>query len=107
MREFFRTKVLAFAGIARPRLFYDLLAHYQIEAVQCTDFGDHHRYRQGEIEQLVSEARKTGAEALATTEKDAINLRGLHTGGMPCYYLRIQTEFADPRQLDLCLQDLL
>ena len=37
-------------------------------------FGDHHSYRPAELQRLLAQARAAGAEALVTTEKDALNL---------------------------------
>jgi tetraacyldisaccharide-1-P 4'-kinase len=38
------------------------------------NFGDHHLYKPSEIRELAKEARRFGAEALITTEKDVMNL---------------------------------
>ena len=37
-------------------------------------FGDHHRYRPGELRRLARQASAAGADVLLTTEKDAMNL---------------------------------
>ena len=37
-------------------------------------FGDHHSYRPIELKRLLAQAQASGAEALVTTEKDALNL---------------------------------
>jgi tetraacyldisaccharide 4'-kinase len=107
MRDFFCKRVLAFSGIAGPRLFRDLLAHYQMDVAGHIEFGDHHRYRQEEIDRLFEEAGRIGADALVTTEKDEINLRGLQIGGLPCYYLRIEAQFAKAEQIQFFLQELM
>jgi tetraacyldisaccharide-1-P 4'-kinase len=38
------------------------------------EFEDHHRYRARELRHLAYQLRERGATALATTEKDAVNL---------------------------------
>jgi tetraacyldisaccharide 4'-kinase len=70
-------RVLAFAGIGDPDRFFRTLRGNGIEVIRQHVFADHHPFTQGEIEALLSEAKR---EALipVTTEKD---LARLGTGG--------------------------
>ena len=67
-------RVLAFAGIGDPARFFSTLRASGVDVVRERAFADHHPYSQGEIENLIDEARR---EALmpVTTEKDLARLR--------------------------------
>jgi tetraacyldisaccharide 4'-kinase len=67
-------RVAAFCGLAVPRAFWRTLEELGLEVTFHRAFGDHHQYRADELRRLAKEAAATGAEALVTTEKDAINL---------------------------------
>lgn len=66
--------VLAFAGIAQPERFRDTLEAGGILPRTFVAFPDHHRYRAGDLVRLRALARRAGADALLTTEKDAVRL---------------------------------
>jgi tetraacyldisaccharide 4'-kinase len=71
---FSRKRVATLSGIARPeRLLHDL-RHFGIEIVSSHTFPDHHKYTAKEFRDALQSAIEAGAEALVTTEKDAINL---------------------------------
>ncbi|GJE17953.1 tetraacyldisaccharide 4'-kinase [Methylobacterium marchantiae] len=65
--------VLAFAGIGRPRKFFDTLEGAGATVVETRTFPDHHPYRAGDLAALVARADALGA-ALVTTEKDMVRL---------------------------------
>jgi 3-deoxy-D-manno-octulosonic-acid transferase len=67
-------RVAAFCGLAVPRAFWRTLEELGLECAFQQAFGDHHRYRPEELRRLADRAAAGGAEALVTTEKDAINL---------------------------------
>jgi tetraacyldisaccharide 4'-kinase len=64
----------AFAGIARPELFYDDLANAGWRLTGRRSFGDHHHYSRREIDDIVRSATDSGAEVILTTEKDMVRL---------------------------------
>ena len=58
------------SGIARPERFAaDVPAH-----VGHAAYGDHHAFRAADLDAAVARARALGADALVTTEKDAVRL---------------------------------
>lgn len=67
----------AFCGIARPEQFFQGLASAGLRLTARTSFPDHHRYSARDLGRLAAEARKAGATALVTTEKDRIRLGAL------------------------------
>ena len=73
-------RVLAFAGIGDPARFFNTLQASGIDVAAQRAFADHHPYTQGEIENLLAEAKREGL-TLVTTEKDLARLR--HGGSLP------------------------
>lgn len=65
----------AFCGIGNPKAFLDDLARWQVPLVGHDFFRDHHRYSASDAKGLEQAARKLGAVALVTTEKDKQNLK--------------------------------
>lgn len=69
--------LIAFAGIANPGRFYDLLEGLGGLIVERCDFSDHHGFTQADARRLLAKAQ--GASALlVTTEKDWVRLIGAH-----------------------------
>jgi len=66
-------RVLAFAGIGRPRAFEETLEGLGAEVVARRWFRDHHRYTRLELEAILAEADRLGAVPV-TTGKDAVKL---------------------------------
>jgi len=65
-------KVTAFCGIGNPRAFFADVRRWGFNLVAEDAFSDHHVYTEQELHRLVARARKDGAAALLTTEKDAV-----------------------------------
>ena len=66
-------RVLAFAGIARPAKFHATLRDAGAVLVESQDFPDHHPYRSGELQDIVTRAAALYATPV-TTPKDAVRL---------------------------------
>lgn len=81
--------VVAFAGIGNQRSFITLLKDQGYDPVATSEFPDHHRYNQSDIDNIVEKAKSKGANALITTAKDAVKLRGL-SFQLPCFVLEIE-----------------
>jgi tetraacyldisaccharide 4'-kinase len=65
-------------------------------------FGDHHSYRPAELQRLTEQAVAAGAEALVTTEKDALNLRDdapRLVAPLKLYWLKIGIEIEKEEEL--------
>ncbi len=65
-------KVAAFCGIGNPQAFFADLRRWGLHLVAEDAFPDHHVYTGGEMERLMADARRKGAAALLTTQKDAV-----------------------------------
>ncbi len=70
-------RVLAFAGIADPHKFYETLSGVGADIVATHEFPDHHHFKKGDMDALLSAAWKDGLH-IVTTRKDAVRLK---TGG--------------------------
>ena len=75
----------AFCGIGNPRAFFLNLQNWGIAVAGKCEFGDHHRYDERDVRELVAAARRMGARALVTTEKDEQNLSGEKFEDLPVY----------------------
>ena len=64
---------IAFAGIGRPKRFFDALSEHGFHVINAYEFGDHHLYREAELTKLSKEADANKAR-LITTEKDWVRL---------------------------------
>jgi tetraacyldisaccharide 4'-kinase len=84
----------AFCGLGNPQSFRRTLTQLGIEPAAWQEFEDHHHYRVHELTRLHYVFRQAGADAMATTEKDAVNLPEMHEA-LPIYYLRITMEIED------------
>jgi tetraacyldisaccharide 4'-kinase len=67
-------RVVAVAGIARPERFFATLTAAGFDVVATLAFPDHHWFTETECRQIEDTARRTGAAAIVTTEKDAVRL---------------------------------
>lgn len=66
--------VVALAGIANPARFARALESYGWRVTRLLGFRDHHRYSITDFATMASALRDTGAQAILTTEKDAMRL---------------------------------
>ena len=68
------TRVAAVAGIARPERFFGDLRAAGFEVVRAMAFSDHRRYTARDVDRIQVEARRAGAQAIVTTDKDFVRL---------------------------------
>jgi tetraacyldisaccharide 4'-kinase len=88
-------KVLAVAGIANPQRFFDALkAAGHVIAGEMT-FPDHHRYTAADLTAIDAKMRAAGADAIVTTDKDAVRLETLALP-MPAYRVPLTVTFDPP-----------
>lgn len=67
--------LLAFCGLASPASFQRTLTRMGADILGFKGFEDHHVYSVEELEKLVRDAKKAGAQGLITTEKDMVKLK--------------------------------
>ena len=80
------------SGIASPKGFENSLRHLGAKVVWCERYADHHRYDSSEVLYALNRTADMGADALVTTEKDAVRFPRFETSPVKCLYLRIAIE---------------
>ena len=80
------------SGIASPKGFENSLRRLGARVVWCERYADHHRYDSSEILYALNRTADIGADALVTTEKDAVRFPRFETTPVKCLYLRIAIE---------------
>lgn len=85
-------KVVALSGIAVPSGFEKELSARGAKIVDRIRFEDHHRYTQQEIIDVINRSKVLEAEAIITTEKDAVRFPLLERCDVPVYFLRVDIE---------------
>ena len=85
LREIGAGPYFAFCGIGNSQGFFGDLQRWHARAVGTREFRDHHHYSQSDANDLQALAKKVGATALVTTEKDEQNLRGVNFAQLPVY----------------------
>jgi tetraacyldisaccharide 4'-kinase len=87
--------VCTLSGIASPKGFEDSLRRLGSKVVWCDRYADHHRYDSSEVLYALNRTADMGADALVTTEKDAVRFPRLETTPVKCLYLRIAIEILE------------
>ena len=84
--------VCTLSGIASPKGFENSLRQLGAKVVWCERYADHHRYDASEVLYALNRSSDMGADALVTTEKDAVRFPRFETSPVRCLYLRIAIE---------------
>jgi tetraacyldisaccharide 4'-kinase len=91
--------VATMCAIGNPRAFVDELLQVGMNVYAESFFRDHHSFSQADLDRVISNAREVGADALITTEKDAVRLENLEFGDMPVYAARLELRSDDEVRL--------
>lgn len=83
-------KVASLSGIAQPESFEQSLVKLQAELVYSKRFADHHRFTQQEILNAINRSKKRQAQAIITTQKDAVRFPKLDRRDLPIYFMRVE-----------------
>ena len=86
-------RTLAFCGIGQPRSFRATLAEAGAAPAAWLEFPDHHFYSARDLRGIEEAARRAGAEALLTTEKDLVRIEPLPA--LPLFAARIEPEIRE------------
>jgi tetraacyldisaccharide 4'-kinase len=94
------SRAFLLAAIARPERFERDVAAGGVAVLGRAFFRDHHRFGPSDLARVAAAARAAGAEAIATTAKDAVRLRDAASSlGLPVAVLGIAASFADEARL--------
>jgi len=85
-------KIAAVSAIAVPESFERALEAFGAEIVYKRRFADHHRFSQQEIINTINWSIKRGAQAILTTEKDAVRFPFMERRDIPIIYMRVEIE---------------
>lgn len=85
-------KVVALSAIAVPESFEDALEDFGTNIILRKRFADHHRFTQQEIINIINESIEIGADAILTTEKDAVRFPLIERKDIPLLYMRVEIE---------------
>jgi tetraacyldisaccharide 4'-kinase len=101
-------RVGVITAVGNPRVFVEDLENAGVDVVSESLSPDHHDFRQSDVDAAVAAARRAGAEALVTTEKDAVKLERLDLSAAAVYAARIRFR-SDQEALikSLCLKAIL
>ncbi|MCE9616408.1 MAG: tetraacyldisaccharide 4'-kinase [Lentisphaerae bacterium] len=91
-------RIVAVSAIAAPKGFESELERLGARILRRFAFADHHRYSQQEIIDTINSAKVLGAEAIITTEKDAVRFPRLDRRDVPVYFLRVDIEILSGKE---------
>jgi tetraacyldisaccharide 4'-kinase len=83
-------KVASLSGIAQPESFQESLVKLGAELVYARKFIDHHRFTQQEVLNVINRSKKKQAEAIITTQKDAVRFPKVDRRDLPIYFMRVE-----------------
>jgi tetraacyldisaccharide 4'-kinase len=90
--------VVAISAIGNPSSFEQTIADIEVNVIDSLRFPDHHHYTMSEMQWAMERAIEKGADALVTTEKDAVKIPAefIHSHRpLPVYVLGIEVRFLD------------
>lgn len=96
-------KVAAFCGIGNPQAFFADLRRWGFSPVAEDAFPDHHVYTGEDMQKLAVAARKNGAMALLTTEKDAVKISREWAPGLPILACEIEVAISAAEDFETAL----
>jgi tetraacyldisaccharide 4'-kinase len=85
-------KVASLSGIAQPDSFEQSLVKLGAELLYSKRFADHHRFTQQEILNVINRSKKRQAEAIVTTQKDAVRFPKLDRRDLPIFFMRVEIQ---------------
>jgi tetraacyldisaccharide 4'-kinase len=89
--DFFKgRRVASLSGIAQPESFEQSLVNLGAELVYRRRFADHHRFTQLEVIKVINRSKKKLAEAIITTQKDAVRFPKIDRRDLPIYFMRVE-----------------
>lgn len=89
-------RVFAFCALGNPTSFFEQLKRENFDLAATKAFPDHHFYTQKDIDDLENQAGESKIDALITTAKDAVKLKG-RKFEIPCYVVEIEPIISDPK----------
>ncbi|HUP02473.1 MAG TPA: tetraacyldisaccharide 4'-kinase [Bryobacteraceae bacterium] len=92
-------RAAAMCALGNPRSFLRTLEQLGVAPLDWAEFPDHHRYAREELRRLSQRFAARGAQAIVTTEKDAMNLPDKAAFALPIYWLQVAMSIEPEEQL--------
>ncbi len=89
--------VVAFAGLANPDDFLEMVKSLGANVIHFKTFSDHHSFSRNEIEELASWTERVDVDFLLTTEKDWVRIDGKIGVDLDIAILTIKVELLSDR----------
>ncbi len=89
IEKFKNKNFLAFAGIANPNNFFDLLSENNLNIKKTISFPDHYQYTKKDMNKIFSLSKKNNLN-LITTEKDFYRLKNLGYDNIDCLNIELK-----------------
>jgi tetraacyldisaccharide 4'-kinase len=83
-------RVASLSGIAQPESFEQSLVRLNASLVYSKRFADHHRFSQQEVINAINRGKKRQAEAIITTQKDAVRFPKIDRRDLPIFFMRVE-----------------
>jgi tetraacyldisaccharide 4'-kinase len=100
-------KVASLSGIAQPESFEESLVKLGAELVHAKRFADHHRFTQQEVINVINRSKKRQAQAIVTTQKDAVRFPKLDRRDLPIYFVRVEIKImSGARDFNECVRQI-
>ena len=90
--------VVAFAGLANPEDFLEMVKGLGAHVIHFKAFSDHHPFSENDIEELASWKRRSDIDFLLTTEKDWVRIDGKISVDLDIAILTIKIELIYGRE---------
>jgi len=90
----------AFCGIGNPKAFFTDLRKWGIGLTAEDSFRDHHVYGGDEIGPIITRAEASGAKAIVTTDKDAVNFTPMKRGPIPFLACIVKIEIHEAHEFE-------
>lgn len=91
-------RVWAFSALGNPAVFPKTLGALGAAILDHQAFRDHHWYSEADLEAIGHQAAEAGAEAVVTTEKDAVKIRAFPRQAPPLYVLAVELALTEGEQ---------
>ena len=98
-KDFQGWNVALACGIGNPHAFADDILQIGINIVSESFFADHYPFTQKDLDRVTQSAQAVGADAIITTEKDAVRLEALVPGNVPIYAAQLEIQSDDEVRL--------
>ena len=100
-------KIASLSGIAQPESFEVSLQKLGGELVYSKRFADHHRFSQQEILNVINRSKKRQAQAIITTQKDAVRFPKIDRRDLPFYFMRVEIKIlAGANDFEDCVRQI-